>query len=46
MNLGWYAPVLLYNIRMGALFDKKKKKHWKGGLIRKGGGGELLEEER
>ena len=22
MNLGWYVPMLLYNIRMGALFSK------------------------
>ena len=38
MNLGRYVPVLLYNIRMGALISKT---HLKGALIGKGEG--LLE---
>ena len=30
MNLGWYVPVLFYNIRMGTLINKT---HLKGALI-------------
>ena len=32
-NLGCYVPVLLYNIKIGALINKT---HLKGALIRKG----------